>query len=39
MTGSVAIDVVLGLVFVYLLYSLLASLVQEISVSYLTLSL
>lgn len=30
MTGSVAIDVVLGLVFVYLLYSLLASLVQEI---------
>ncbi|MEQ9412420.1 MAG: hypothetical protein RIF39_01245 [Cyclobacteriaceae bacterium] len=30
MTGSVALDVVIGLVFIYLLYSLLASLVQEI---------
>ena len=30
MTGSVAIDIVLGLVFIYLLYSLLASLIQEI---------
>ena len=30
MTGSVALDVVIGLVFIYLLYSLLASLIQEI---------
>jgi len=30
MTGSVAIDVVIGLVFIYLLYSLLASIIQEI---------
>ena len=30
MTGSVAIDVVIGLVFIYLLYSLLASLIAEI---------
>lgn len=30
MTGSVALDVVIGLVFIYLLYSLLASLLQEI---------
>lgn len=30
MTGSVAIDVVIGLIFVYLLYSLLATLLQEI---------
>ena len=30
MTGSVALDVVIGLVFVYLLYSLLATLVCEI---------
>ena len=29
MTGSVALDVVIGLVFVYLLYSLLATIVQE----------
>jgi len=30
MTGSVALDVVIGLVFIYLLYSLLASIIQEI---------
>ncbi|RJE72446.1 hypothetical protein [Reichenbachiella sp. MSK19-1] len=30
MTGSVALDVVIGLVFIYLLYSLLGSLIQEI---------
>lgn len=30
MTGSVALDVVIGLVFIYLLYSLLTSLVAEI---------
>lgn len=30
MTGIVALDVVIGLVFVYLLYSMLASLIQEI---------
>ncbi|MBL0741981.1 hypothetical protein [Chryseolinea lacunae] len=30
MTGSVALDVVIGLVFVYLLYSLLATILQEI---------
>jgi len=30
MTGSVAIDIVLGLIFIYLLYSLLGSLLQEI---------
>ncbi|HNP19216.1 MAG TPA: hypothetical protein PKL31_12325 [Fulvivirga sp.] len=30
MTGSIAIDVVIGLVFIYLLYSLLASLIAEI---------
>ena len=30
MTGSVAIDVVLGLVFVYLLYSLLCSILLEV---------
>jgi hypothetical protein len=33
MTGSVAIDVVIALVFVYLLYSLLASIIQEIIAS------
>src|SRR5690349_21398975 len=33
MTGSTAIDVVIGLVFVFLLYSLLASIVQEIATS------
>ena len=30
MTGSIALDVVLGLVFIYLLYSLLATTLQEI---------
>jgi len=30
MTGSIALDVVIGLVFIFLLYSLLASIVQEI---------
>ena len=30
MTGSVALDVVIGLVFIFLLYSLLASIIQEI---------
>jgi len=30
MTGSVAIDVVISLVFIYLLYSLLATIIQEI---------
>jgi hypothetical protein len=30
MTGSVALDVVIGLVFIYLLYSLLASIMQEL---------
>uniref|UniRef100_UPI00404AA58B hypothetical protein n=1 Tax=Fulvivirga sp. TaxID=1931237 RepID=UPI00404AA58B len=30
MTGSIALDVVIGLVFIYLLYSLLASVIQEI---------
>lgn len=30
MTGSVILDVVIGLVFVYLLYSLLATIIQEI---------
>ena len=30
MTGSIALDVVIGLVFIYLLYSLLATIVQEI---------
>jgi hypothetical protein len=30
MTGSIAIDVVIGLVFIYLLYSLLATVVAEI---------
>ncbi len=29
MTGSIAIDVVIGLIFIYLLYSLLATIVQE----------
>ena len=29
MTGSVALDVVIGLVFIFLLYSLLASIIQE----------
>ncbi len=30
MTGSIAFDLVIGLVFIYLLYSLLASIIQEI---------
>ncbi|WP_420601496.1 hypothetical protein [Flagellimonas sp.] len=30
MTGSVALDVVIGLAFIYMLYSLLASIIQEI---------
>lgn len=30
MTGSVAVDIAIGLIFVFLLYSLLASIVQEI---------
>lgn len=29
MTGSIALDVVIGLIFIYLLYSLLATIVQE----------
>lgn len=29
MTGSVALDIVIGLVFIYLLYSLLATIIQE----------
>jgi len=33
MTGSVAIDVVISLIFVYLIYSLLASIIQEIIAS------
>lgn len=33
MTGSVALDVVIGLVFIYLLYSLLATILQEILAS------
>ena len=33
MTGSIAIDVVIGLVFIYLLYSLLATIIQEIVAS------
>lgn len=37
MTGSVAIDVVIGLVFIYLLYSLLATVVCEIIANYLGL--
>ena len=37
MTGSVALDVVIGLVFIYLLYSLLASIVQEMIASFLGL--
>ncbi len=37
MTGSVALDVVIGLVFVFLLYSLLASVIQEIISSWLSL--
>ena len=37
MTGSVALDVVIGLVFIYLLYSLLASIIQEIIASFLGL--
>lgn len=30
MTGSVVLDVIIGLVFIYLIYSLLASIIQEI---------
>ncbi len=37
MTGSVALDVVIGLVFIYLLYSLLASIIQEIVANFLGL--
>lgn len=37
MTGSVALDVVIGLVFIYLLYSLLATIVQEIVSTWLNL--
>ncbi len=37
MTGSVAIDVAIGLVFVYLLYSLLATIICEIVANYLGL--
>ncbi|MEQ8472021.1 MAG: hypothetical protein RIC35_12595 [Marinoscillum sp.] len=37
MSGSVALDVVIGLVFIYLLYSLLASIVQEIISTHLNL--
>ncbi|MDW3210984.1 MAG: hypothetical protein R8N23_14000 [Reichenbachiella sp.] len=37
MTGSVALDVAIGLVFIYLLYSLLASLVAEIFATAITL--
>jgi hypothetical protein len=33
MTGSIAIDVVISLVFIYLLYSLLATIIQEIVAS------
>jgi hypothetical protein len=35
MTGSVALDVVIGLIFIYLLYSLLATIVQEMISSWL----
>ena len=34
MTGSVALDVVIGLVFIYLLYSLLATVICEIIATY-----
>ncbi len=37
MTGSVALDVAIGLIFVYLLYSLLASVICEIIANYLGL--
>lgn len=37
MTGSVALDVVIGLIFVFLLYSLLASVLSEILSNYLNL--
>lgn len=37
MTGSVALDVVIGLVFIYLLYSLLASIIQEVIATWLGL--
>jgi hypothetical protein len=37
MTGSVAIDVAIGLVFIFLLYSLLASIIQEIIATILSL--
>lgn len=37
MTGSVALDVVIGLVFIYLLYSLLATLIMEIVATNLSL--
>ncbi|MEO9964568.1 MAG: hypothetical protein ABJF11_02195 [Reichenbachiella sp.] len=37
MTGSVALDVVIGLVFIYLLYSLFASMIAEIISNILTL--
>ena len=34
MTGNIAIDVAIGLVFIYLLYSLLATIIQELIASY-----
>lgn len=37
MTGSIALDVVIGLVFVYLLYSLLATIIQEVVANVLSL--
>lgn len=37
MTGSVAVDIAIGLVFVFLLYSLLASILQEILATFLGL--
>ena len=37
MTGSVAVDIAIGLIFVFLLYSLLASIVQEIIATFLGL--
>ncbi len=37
MTGSVALDVVIGLVFIYSIYSLLASIVQEMIANFLGL--
>lgn len=37
MTGSIALDVVLGLIFIFLLYSLLASVIQEVISTFLGL--